>query len=107
MNWTKVAVADVLIGFSALTGYAVYQHGFVGVFEAVLANPATVTAFCDLSIALGLVSLWLIRDAREHGVSPVPYLLITLALGSIGPLLYLLRRPSGAGQTARLAVRAA
>jgi hypothetical protein len=107
MNWTKLAVADVLIGFGALSAYAVYQHGVVGVFEAMLANTATVTAFCDLTIALGLVSLWLIRDARAHGVSPVPYLLVTLALGSVGPLLYLLRRPSESTQAARLAVRTA
>ena len=33
------------------------------------------------------------RDARSLGVSPVPYLVLTLLFGSVGPLLYLLRRP--------------
>ena len=33
-------------------------------------------------------------DARARGVSPLPYLVMTVFTGSIGPLLYLLRRPS-------------
>ena len=58
----------------------------------------------DLVISISLVSLWMIRDARERGVSVVPYLLVTLTLGSIGPLLYLFRR---AGDTRLVAARGA
>lgn len=107
MNFSKLVVADVLAAFSALTAYAVYEHGVAGVLPLMLANSVTITAFCDLTIALGLVSLWLIGDARARGVSPLPYLLITLTLGSVGPLLYLLRRPVDASQPGRVAVRAA
>ena len=31
-------------------------------------------------------------DAQQRKISPLPYLLATLALGSAGPLLYLVRR---------------
>jgi hypothetical protein len=31
-------------------------------------------------------------DAEQRKVSALPYLVITLALGSVGPLLYLIRR---------------
>ena len=48
----------------------------------------------DLLIALSLVSVWIWQDARAHDTSPWPYLIITALTGSIGPLLYLLRRPA-------------
>jgi hypothetical protein len=91
MNTKQLGLETVLLGFSALTGYAVYQHGYIGFFEQMIANAATITAFVDLTIALGLVMVWMWKDAQARGVSSVPYILLTFALGSIGPLLYLIR----------------
>ena len=88
----RLLVGFVLADFVALTAYAVVQHGFVEFFQLVTANLATTTAMVDLTIALSLVSIWLVRDARARGVSPVPYLVLTATLGSVGPLLYLLLR---------------
>lgn len=82
----------LLIGFSLFTGYAVYQHGYLGLIEQGLANAATIQIFLDLIIALSLVLIWMYKDARARGVSPLPYIFLTLILGSIGPLLYLVRR---------------
>lgn len=96
MSAKRILLLVVFVGFMGLTIWAALQTGFVGFYEALFGNAAGVTAFCDLAIALGLVSLWLLRDARRRGVSPAPYLALTLALGSIGPLLYLLRRPEEA-----------
>jgi hypothetical protein len=42
----------------------------------------------------------MINDARGRGVSPVPYLMITLFLGSLGPLVYLIRRTATAEERA-------
>jgi len=92
MNTKQLGLEAVLIGFSALTAYAVYQHGYIGFFEQLLGNAATITAFVDLTIALSLVIVWMWLDARERGVSAAPYILLTFALGSVGPLLYLIRR---------------
>lgn len=54
----------------------------------------------------------MVRDARARGVSAVPYVLLTLALGSAGPLVYLIRRLAsdaparvGAGLTVAAAPR--
>ncbi len=92
MRTQQVGLAVVLAGFSALTAYTVYQHGYIGFFQLMVANTATITAGVDLTIALGLILLWMGKDAQERGISPLPYVLLTVALGSVGPLLYLIRR---------------
>jgi len=92
MNGKQLGLGVLLVAFVGLEVYAIEQHGVVGLFEACLANAATTVAFVDLVIALGMVSLWVIFDARDHGVSPLPYVVLTLTLGSVGPLLYLIRR---------------
>jgi hypothetical protein len=106
MNWKQLGLGVVLADFAALTAYAVHVHGVVGVFAAVTANAATITAFADLVIALSLVSVWMWQDARDRGVSAVPYMLLTLMFGSVGPLLYLIRREATAAPRA-LRARAA
>ena len=92
MNAKQIGLSVLLANFLALTAYAVYQYGYVGFFDLMTANLATATAFADLLIALSLIVVWMVRDARARGVSPVPYVLLTLALGSAGPLAYLIRR---------------
>ena len=82
----------VLIDFTALTLYAVMQVGYLGFFELALANWATRLLSADLVIALGLCAIWMVDDARKRGLSALPYLVITLLLGSAGPLAYLIRR---------------
>ena len=84
----------VLVAFAALTAVAVAQHGVIGIFAWQLQNTAGLQVLVDLVIALGLVCVWMWRDAVASGRKPWPWLLVTLAVGSFGPLLYLLtRRP--------------
>ena len=92
MNAKQLGLEAVLIGFVAFTGYVVYQHGYIGIFEQSTANAATIQVFLDLVIALSLVLVWMWQDARKQEISPLPYVILTLTLGSIGPLLYLIRR---------------
>jgi membrane protein implicated in regulation of membrane protease activity len=91
MDWKRIALLFVLADFSALTAYATAEHGVAGVISLALANSVTITLTVDLLIALSLVTAWMWRDARDRGVTPLPYLLLTFTLGSIGPLLYLVR----------------
>ena len=92
MNRKQLALSATLIVILAMDAYSVYLYGFIGFFRIVLANFAGVTAFVDLLIALVLIIVWMGEDARQRNVSAIPYLVITIALGSIGPLLYLIRR---------------
>jgi len=92
MNAKQILLEAVLVGFSALTAVALYQHGVVEFADLLMANWATLTISVDLVIALSMVSVWVYADARDRGISPLPYLLLTVTLGSVGPLLYLVRR---------------
>lgn len=97
MNWKTIALWAVLVDFTGLSFYALSQVGAVGFAESVVSGGiVTWTIFADLVIALGMVCIWMFRDARARGISPLPYLAATLLLGSVGPLLYLTRRGSEA-----------
>ena len=92
MNRKQLVLSAALIVLLAMDAYSIYLYGYIGFFRMVLANFAGVTAFVDLAIALVLILAWMGDDARQRKVSAVPYLVLTVALGSIGPLLYLIRR---------------
>jgi len=107
MNVKRILLFVVLSDFLVLTGWGVYELGYVGFFQELLSSTAGIVAAVDLVIALSLVLVWMVRDARAHGISPAPYVVLTLALGSVGPLLYLLRRPEPVAEPhVRLAAQA-
>ena len=85
----------VLILFSALTAAALWQSGgLLGIPSWHMKSVGGAQVFSDLVIALTLfmVWVWMWRDAQALGRTARPWVLATLALGSIGPLLYLLTR---------------
>lgn len=88
MNKRTLAIV-ILVPFLALTLFSVAQVGYIGLFEYQLQSPAGWQVLVDLVIALLLVLLWLVPAARRRGKNPWPWLVATLFLGSIGPLLYL------------------
>ena len=92
MNAKRLGLSLVLLAFGGVEAYAVWQVGYLGVFEQALGSVGAVLGFVDLCVALGLVTVWLVQDARDRGISPLPYMIATLMLGSVGPLLYLIRR---------------
>ena len=93
MNRRTLAIA-LLIPFSLLSLYAVYQVGYIGIFDYHRHSPAGWQVFFDLVIACVLILTWLIPEAQRDGRNPWPYVVLTLLLGSIGPLLYLSISPS-------------
>jgi hypothetical protein len=106
MNAKQIGLSVLAVAFAALTVEAVYVHGVVGFFTEHMGTLSGVAIFADLVIALGLVLTWMMRDARDLGISPLPYVVLTLTMGSVGPLLYLIRREGLLAASPR-AVRAA
>jgi hypothetical protein len=92
MNPRTLALGLVLVLFTGLSLYAIEVHGYLGFFEALGSTTAGVVAFTDLVIALTLAMLWIWSDSRERGLPAWPYFLLTFALGSVGPLSYLIHR---------------
>ncbi len=91
----RTLIIVTLLLFGALTAAALWQHGYWGIVEPHFQTLAGAQVFADLVIALVLVMVWMWHDARSRGRNVWPWIVLTLATGSIGPLLYLLTRKSG------------
>lgn len=85
-----------LILFGALSAVALWQHGFWGIIAPHFQSFGGGQVFADLVIALTLVMVWMWQDAKATGRNVWPWIVATLALGSFGPLIYLLTRKSTA-----------
>lgn len=79
-----------LIALSIITALALKNDGLWGIFAPNFQSFAEFQVFFDLIIALGLFLVWMWRKETAAGRNPWPWLLITLAIGSFGPLLYLI-----------------
>ncbi len=85
-----VLLAFLTLDFAVLTGYALMEHGYIGLFEYQFGSLAGWQVLVDLVIVCLLAMIWMIADARRTGRAVWPYLLLTLCGGSFGPLLYLI-----------------
>ena len=92
-------VVLVLIPFGALTGAALWYHGYLGILAPHFQSFGAGQVLADLVIALSLVMVWMWQDAKRIGRNPWPWFGVTLVAGSFGPLLYLLtRKPEAAAE---------
>lgn len=88
----RTLITVTLILFGAISAVALWQHGFWGIIEPHFQSFGGGQVLADLVIALTLVMVWMWRDAKATGRNPWPWIVATLALGSFGPLIYLLTR---------------
>ena len=104
MNGRLLALLLLSVPFLAVTGVALFEHGFIAIFAVATRDSASAQVFFDLCIALFIATGWLRQDAKRRGLAWLPWVLATPALGSIAPLGYLayreLKRPAVAAQTA-------
>jgi hypothetical protein len=89
-------VIAVFAAFSIYTAIVVMNHGYTGFLELALTGGWGAQVFIDLCIALILFTLWMVPDAREHGIPAWPYFLAILTTGSVGALAYLVHRTAKA-----------
>lgn len=90
----------VTAAFTLFTATILARTGLLGFYEQLLASPAAWQTLLDVTVALGLVLAWMWQDTRRTGRAFWPWVPVTLLLGSLGPLLYLLRRPGDAARSA-------
>ncbi|MGH2348055.1 MAG: DUF2834 domain-containing protein [bacterium] len=91
----------LLAGFGALNIYGFIASDFAGLV-AYFRNlgPWGIVATADLTIALFIGMTWMWQDARAKGLSALPYVVLTIATGSIGLLAYLVRHGNHGRSTA-------
>lgn len=93
----RPALILVFAAFGAYSLYVLAELGYVGLWQACMANIGTWQLLLDFLILTGLALAWMAGDARRSGRRFWRYALITLTTGSFGPLLYLLLAPRPAG----------
>lgn len=85
----RTLLISVLIVFGALTGYTLAHYGGLLAWLAFYTrDPASWQIFADLLITMGLLLVFIRRDAQAKGRPFVPWAVFSLAVGSFGPLLY-------------------
>lgn len=87
----RILLSLVLTIFSIYTGWIVWNFGYTSVFEVSLREHPSTQVLIDLFIMGGIVLGIMILDNQRRGrsfIKVVPFLIITLLAGSIGPLLY-------------------
>jgi hypothetical protein len=88
----RILLGVTLAVFLAQTVMVLTGIGFVGFLESANVNEATRLMFFDVVITLVLITVWMRQDAQATGRKFWPFAILTLVLGSAGPLAYLLAR---------------
>ena len=88
----QLIVLLILLAFGAYSAYVMWHYGYLGIWQAGIANAAALQILLDLVITCLLIASWMLGDARAKGLNAWPFVGITLAAGSFGPLLYLVYR---------------
>jgi len=86
------ALASLFVAFTIWSFGIVAGQGFSPLLALLSTEPWVQQLFVDLVLALGVAWAWLWQDARARKIPAWPYLVATLALGSIGVLAYLVHR---------------
>jgi hypothetical protein len=94
MQVKKPILAFILVAFSIQGVYVLSQVGYWNIWIHNLNHVAGQQVFADLFISLNLVVAWMWRDAKASGRKVWPWIVLTLAAGSFGPLIYLLTSKS-------------
>ncbi|HET7334416.1 MAG TPA: hypothetical protein VFI93_04805 [Rhizomicrobium sp.] len=92
MSGRLIVLFAVTAGFAVLTVLALLDVGYFGLFEPHFLSWGGAQVLADLVIVCLLASLWMLIDSRQSGITPWPFIALTIAAGSFGPLFYLLLR---------------
>ena len=95
MNLKKILLLLALIDILAFSAYVMWEVGYMGIWQAGFASLGAMQILLDLTICCVILASWMIMDARKRGVVAWPWVLATLFVGSISPLLYLIVREFG------------
>ena len=82
----------VIAVFGMLSTLALIDVGYLGILAPHFRSLGEGQVLADLVILATLACVWMVKDAPERGLPAWPFILLTLVLGSFGPLIYLVTR---------------
>jgi hypothetical protein len=88
----RLVAAGVLLAFTVYSLWVVAGHGYTGFLALAWREPWGMQMLLDLVIACSFGIGWMIADAKKHAVTPWPFVVTTIFLGSIGLLGYVVVR---------------
>ncbi len=83
-----ILAAVTLAVFGGFSAWLVLEEGYFGFVTLAAREGWALQMLIDLAIALFLFTPVMVRDARARGIVAWPFVVATIALGSIGALLY-------------------
>ncbi len=92
MSIRFIVLLLTLAAFGVLSTLALLDVGYLGILKPHFQSWGEAQVFADLVILAVLACVWMRRDARERGLPAWPFILLTVFLGSFGPLIYLAAR---------------
>ncbi|MCF4997867.1 DUF2834 domain-containing protein [Pseudomonas syringae] len=95
-----MSIALPLTALITFAGYTISvmlqaEQSLIDFGISLMSRPDTAQVVIDLYLLATIAGAWMYKDARQRGKpvwSVVPYLLLTAAFVSVGPLLYLVVR---------------
>ena len=94
----KIVIAAALVVLSGITAQALYHAGgLVEFIVALVQAPEGRQVFADLLITMCLLLVFMKRDAEQTGRTFLPWAVLSLLIGSFGPMVYFLtakKKPS-------------
>ena len=104
MSGRLVLLILVIVAFGVLSALALMDVGYFGILAPHFQSYGEGQVLADLVIMCLMGCIWMTYDSRTSGLPAWPFVIMTVFLGSFGPLFYLLLRelrigvPAGAGR---------
>lgn len=92
---TQIAATVVLAAFTGFSVWVAVSYGPLGFLSLARDEPWGMQMLLDLAIACSFGIGWMAHDARKRKLSIAPFVVMTICLGSIGLLAYVVRRSFG------------
>jgi len=90
---TASIAAIILVAFTAYSLWVVAGHGYFGFISLAVDHDWAMQLLLDLVLACSFGLAWVTQDARKRGITTLwPYYVMTIVVGSIGLLAYVVRR---------------
>jgi hypothetical protein len=96
-----MTAAAILAVFTVYSMWVVFGYGYTGFLSLAMREPWAMQLLLDLVIACMFGIGWMVHDARTRSIASWPFVIVTLAAGSVGLLGYVVWRGFAARSTPR------